>query len=78
MLRREGLTGQCYWETEWSGKAYIGVAYRGINKHGVANSLCKVDSMTSHGVWSAPMTITLPGTAIRALSYLSAPPAPTE
>uniref|UniRef100_A0A4W5NX64 B30.2/SPRY domain-containing protein n=1 Tax=Hucho hucho TaxID=62062 RepID=A0A4W5NX64_9TELE len=38
VLCREGLTGQCYWETEWSGKAYIGVAYRGINKHGEANS----------------------------------------
>ncbi|KAK6291502.1 hypothetical protein J4Q44_G00382680 [Coregonus suidteri] len=33
VLCREGLTGRCYWEVEWSGSgAVIGVAYKGINR----------------------------------------------
>lgn len=27
VLCTQGLTGRCYWETEWSGRAFIGVAY---------------------------------------------------
>ncbi|XP_071209407.1 NACHT, LRR and PYD domains-containing protein 3-like isoform X1 [Salvelinus alpinus] len=32
VLCREGLTGRCYWEVEWSGLADIGVTYKGINR----------------------------------------------
>ncbi|XP_029595032.1 NACHT, LRR and PYD domains-containing protein 12 [Salmo trutta] len=32
VLCREGLTGRCYWEVEWSGRADIGVTYKGINR----------------------------------------------
>lgn len=34
MLCREGLTGRCYWETEWSGRVFIGVAYKRIRRKG--------------------------------------------
>uniref|UniRef100_A0A6Q2XCT1 Uncharacterized protein n=1 Tax=Esox lucius TaxID=8010 RepID=A0A6Q2XCT1_ESOLU len=35
VLCREGLSGRCYWEVEWSGKeADIGVTYKGINRRG--------------------------------------------
>ncbi|XP_070298200.1 stonustoxin subunit beta-like [Salvelinus sp. IW2-2015] len=35
VLCREGLTGRCYWEVEWSGRrADIGVTYKGINRRG--------------------------------------------
>uniref|UniRef100_A0A8C7RIZ9 B30.2/SPRY domain-containing protein n=1 Tax=Oncorhynchus mykiss TaxID=8022 RepID=A0A8C7RIZ9_ONCMY len=34
VLCREGLTGRCYWEAEWSGRADIGVTYKGINRRG--------------------------------------------
>ncbi|KAL0992611.1 hypothetical protein UPYG_G00095700 [Umbra pygmaea] len=35
VLCREGLTGRCYWEGEWSkGWADIGVTYKGINRRG--------------------------------------------
>ncbi|XP_038827467.1 NLR family CARD domain-containing protein 3-like, partial [Salvelinus namaycush] len=35
VLCREGLTGRCYWEVEWSGRrADIGVTYKGINRKG--------------------------------------------
>ncbi|XP_045568730.1 stonustoxin subunit beta-like, partial [Salmo salar] len=33
VLCREGLTGRCYWEVEWSG-ADIGVTYKGISRRG--------------------------------------------
>ncbi|XP_070978462.1 NLR family CARD domain-containing protein 3-like [Oncorhynchus clarkii lewisi] len=33
VLCREGLTGRCYWEVEWSGRgADIGVTYKGISR----------------------------------------------
>ncbi|XP_041819021.1 NACHT, LRR and PYD domains-containing protein 3-like isoform X2 [Chelmon rostratus] len=34
VLCREGLTGRCYWETEWSGRAFVGVAYRRMCRKG--------------------------------------------
>ncbi|XP_071251322.1 NLR family CARD domain-containing protein 3-like isoform X1 [Salvelinus alpinus] len=35
VLCREGLTGCCYWEVEWSGRrAGIGVTYKGISRRG--------------------------------------------
>ncbi|XP_055766286.1 NLR family CARD domain-containing protein 3-like [Salvelinus fontinalis] len=35
LLCREGLTGRCYWEVEWSGSwAVIGVTYKGISRRG--------------------------------------------
>uniref|UniRef100_A0A8C7HP35 NACHT, LRR and PYD domains-containing protein 12-like n=1 Tax=Oncorhynchus kisutch TaxID=8019 RepID=A0A8C7HP35_ONCKI len=34
VLCREGLTGRCYWEVEWSGGADIGVTYKGISRRG--------------------------------------------
>ncbi|XP_029600407.1 tripartite motif-containing protein 16-like [Salmo trutta] len=32
VLCREGLTGRCYWEVEWSGGADIGVTYKDISR----------------------------------------------
>ncbi|CAK6984027.1 NLR family CARD domain-containing protein 3-like, partial [Scomber scombrus] len=34
LLCRNGLTGRCYWEVEWSGTVYISVSYRGISRKG--------------------------------------------
>ncbi|XP_042559380.1 neoverrucotoxin subunit beta-like isoform X3 [Clupea harengus] len=35
VLCREGLSGRCYWEAEWSGRgAYIAVAYKSIQRKG--------------------------------------------
>ncbi|XP_037546854.1 NLR family CARD domain-containing protein 3-like [Nematolebias whitei] len=34
VLCKEGLTGRCYWETEWCGRACIGVTYRRICRKG--------------------------------------------
>ncbi|KAL2083525.1 hypothetical protein ACEWY4_021298 [Coilia grayii] len=39
VLCREGLTGRCYWEAEWSHRgATIAVAYKGINRKGEHDS----------------------------------------
>uniref|UniRef100_A0A8C7JVZ5 Uncharacterized protein n=1 Tax=Oncorhynchus kisutch TaxID=8019 RepID=A0A8C7JVZ5_ONCKI len=42
VLCREGLTGCCYWEVEWSGRmgAVIGVTYKGISRRGGGNDCC--------------------------------------
>ncbi|XP_070999991.1 NLR family CARD domain-containing protein 3-like [Oncorhynchus clarkii lewisi] len=42
VLCREGLTGRCYWEVEWSGilGADIGVTYKGINRRGGVQDCC--------------------------------------
>ncbi|XP_030204542.1 NLR family CARD domain-containing protein 3 isoform X5 [Gadus morhua] len=32
VLCRGVLTGRCYWEAEWEGEVYIGVAYRGMTR----------------------------------------------
>ncbi len=34
VLCKNGLTGRCYWEVEWSGNVSIAVAYRGIKRKG--------------------------------------------
>ncbi|KAM4603549.1 NACHT, LRR and PYD domains-containing protein 3-like isoform 1-T1 [Polymixia lowei] len=34
VLCREGLTGRCYWEVEWTGLVPIGVTYKTINRKG--------------------------------------------
>ncbi|XP_021420422.2 NACHT, LRR and PYD domains-containing protein 12 [Oncorhynchus mykiss] len=34
VLCREGLDGRCYWEAECSGRALMGVSYRGISRRG--------------------------------------------
>ncbi|XP_064866957.1 NACHT, LRR and PYD domains-containing protein 12-like [Oncorhynchus nerka] len=41
VLCREGLTGRCYWEVEWSGRrAVIGVTYKGISRRGRGEDCC--------------------------------------
>uniref|UniRef100_A0A8L0DU62 B30.2/SPRY domain-containing protein n=1 Tax=Oncorhynchus mykiss TaxID=8022 RepID=A0A8L0DU62_ONCMY len=41
VLCREGLTGRCYWEVEWSGRrAVIGVTYKGISRRGRVKDCC--------------------------------------
>ncbi|XP_031675704.1 NLR family CARD domain-containing protein 3-like, partial [Oncorhynchus kisutch] len=40
VLCREGLTGCCYWEAEWSGGAVIGVTYKGISRRGRVDDCC--------------------------------------
>ncbi|XP_042169243.1 NLR family CARD domain-containing protein 3-like [Oncorhynchus tshawytscha] len=40
VLCREGLTGHCYWEVEWSGGAVIGVTYKGISRRGRGEDCC--------------------------------------
>ncbi|XP_045070840.1 stonustoxin subunit beta-like, partial [Coregonus clupeaformis] len=43
VLCREGLTGRCYWEVEWSGRgADIGVTYKGISRRGGGNDGCVI------------------------------------
>ncbi|XP_059210701.1 tripartite motif-containing protein 16-like [Centropristis striata] len=37
VLSKEGLTGRCYWEVEWSGYADIAVAYKDISRTGNPN-----------------------------------------
>lgn len=34
LLCRDGLTGRCYWEAEWTGVVYLSVAYRGMGRRG--------------------------------------------
>ncbi|XP_029020586.1 NACHT, LRR and PYD domains-containing protein 3-like [Betta splendens] len=34
LLCRNGLTGRCYWEVEWTGEVHISVSYRGIKRTG--------------------------------------------
>uniref|UniRef100_A0A674E5M4 B30.2/SPRY domain-containing protein n=1 Tax=Salmo trutta TaxID=8032 RepID=A0A674E5M4_SALTR len=40
VLCREGLTGRCYWEVEWSGSLNIGVTYKGISRRGGKEDCC--------------------------------------
>ncbi|XP_054871723.1 NLR family CARD domain-containing protein 3-like isoform X1 [Amphiprion ocellaris] len=34
---RNGLTGRCYWEVEWSGEVHVSVSYRGIRRRGLSD-----------------------------------------
>uniref|UniRef100_A0A8C7WXN5 NLR family CARD domain-containing protein 3-like n=1 Tax=Oryzias sinensis TaxID=183150 RepID=A0A8C7WXN5_9TELE len=34
LLCRDGLTGRCYWEVEWTDFVYVSVSYRGIRRKG--------------------------------------------
>ncbi|XP_067103200.1 NACHT, LRR and PYD domains-containing protein 12-like isoform X1 [Osmerus mordax] len=44
VLCREGLSGRCYWEAEWSGGGVsIGVAYKSIRRHGAGED-CRFGS----------------------------------
>ncbi|XP_029548451.1 NLR family CARD domain-containing protein 3-like [Salmo trutta] len=75
VLCREGLTGRCYWEAEWSGRgAYIGVTYKGISRRGGVNDCClgyndkswSLDcSDNSYTVWhnNNPTTIDVPSSS---------------
>ncbi|CAJ1058983.1 stonustoxin subunit alpha-like [Xyrichtys novacula] len=38
MLCTDGLTGRCYWEVEWRGRAAISVSYRGISRKDELNN----------------------------------------
>ncbi|XP_071207632.1 NLR family CARD domain-containing protein 3-like isoform X3 [Salvelinus alpinus] len=41
VLCREGLTGRCYWEVEWSGGgAGIGLTYKGTSRRGGGDDCC--------------------------------------
>uniref|UniRef100_A0A673XAP7 Tripartite motif-containing protein 16-like n=1 Tax=Salmo trutta TaxID=8032 RepID=A0A673XAP7_SALTR len=37
VLCREGLSGRCYWEVEWSGDVYTAVSYKDISRKGSDN-----------------------------------------
>ncbi|XP_036070550.1 NLR family CARD domain-containing protein 3-like isoform X2 [Oryzias melastigma] len=37
LLCRDGLTGRCYWEVEWTDRVSTSVSYRGIRKKGNSN-----------------------------------------
>uniref|UniRef100_A0A8K9USG1 B30.2/SPRY domain-containing protein n=1 Tax=Oncorhynchus mykiss TaxID=8022 RepID=A0A8K9USG1_ONCMY len=74
VLCREGLTGRCYWEVDWSGGAVIGVTYKGINRRGGANDCCfgcndkswsLICSDNSYYAWhnSNPTTIDVPSSS---------------
>ncbi|XP_054882210.1 NLR family CARD domain-containing protein 3-like [Poeciliopsis prolifica] len=60
LLCTDGLTGRCYWEVEWSGKVYMSVSYREINRKGLNDdswfglndkSWCLICSNDGYTVW---------------------------
>eukprot|EP00063_Salmo_salar_P075090 XP_014049925.1 PREDICTED: protein NLRC3-like isoform X1 [Salmo salar] len=53
VLCREGLTGCCYWEVEWSGRAHIGVTYKGISRRGDRNDCVLGANNKSWSLWSS-------------------------
>ncbi|XP_042169729.1 stonustoxin subunit beta-like, partial [Oncorhynchus tshawytscha] len=74
VLCREGLTGRCYWEVEWSGimGADIGVTYKGISRRGGGGCLGHNDtswslscSDNSYIAWhnNKPTTIDVPSSS---------------
>lgn len=69
VLCTEGLTGRCYWETEWCGRAFIGVAYRSMCRKGEGKDswLGKNDSSwglcchkNSYQTWHQGMSTAVP------------------
>ncbi|KAK6312547.1 hypothetical protein J4Q44_G00182110, partial [Coregonus suidteri] len=53
ILCREGLTGRCYWEVEWSGRGRIGVAYKGISRRGYSNDCVLGANNMSWTLWTS-------------------------
>uniref|UniRef100_A0A4W5R9Q3 B30.2/SPRY domain-containing protein n=1 Tax=Hucho hucho TaxID=62062 RepID=A0A4W5R9Q3_9TELE len=53
VLCREGLTGRCYWEVETSGRAHIGVTYKGISRRGDSNDCVLGANNMSWSLWSS-------------------------
>ncbi|XP_054916876.1 NLR family CARD domain-containing protein 3-like isoform X2 [Poeciliopsis prolifica] len=60
LLCTDGLTGRCYWEVEWSGRVYVSVSYRGIQRKGQTddswfgfnnNSWSLICSHEGYAVW---------------------------
>ncbi|XP_036376476.1 NLR family CARD domain-containing protein 3-like [Megalops cyprinoides] len=86
VLCREGLSGRCYWEAEWSGSwARIGVAYKGISREGRHidillgyndKSWCLICRSDGYSVWhnkkKTPIS-TPPSTSCRVGVYLDWP-----
>ncbi|XP_034151331.1 NACHT, LRR and PYD domains-containing protein 12-like, partial [Esox lucius] len=73
VLCREGLSGRCYWEVEWSGRgAGIGVTYKGINRRGYGDDCCLGHNDKSwslacyddrYSVWHSKKTTDIPVTS---------------
>lgn len=50
VMSAEGLTGRCYWETEWSGRAFIGAAYWSMSRKGEGEDSWLGKNQSSWGV----------------------------
>lgn len=50
VLCSEGLTGRRYWEAEWSGRVFVGVAYRGMSRKGEGDASWLGKNVSSWGV----------------------------
>ncbi|KAG7487362.1 hypothetical protein MATL_G00022450 [Megalops atlanticus] len=85
VLCREGLSGRCYWEAEWSGaSARIGVTYKGISRKGWKNSMlgcnekswCLYSTSDSYAFWhnkKTTTTLSAPSPSCRVGVYLDWP-----
>uniref|UniRef100_A0AAY4DXU9 B30.2/SPRY domain-containing protein n=1 Tax=Denticeps clupeoides TaxID=299321 RepID=A0AAY4DXU9_9TELE len=38
VLCREGVSGRCYWEVEWSGRVHVSVSYKGVSRKGAGEN----------------------------------------
>uniref|UniRef100_A0AAY4DY37 Tripartite motif-containing protein 16-like n=1 Tax=Denticeps clupeoides TaxID=299321 RepID=A0AAY4DY37_9TELE len=38
VLCREGVSGRCYWEVEWSGRVQVSVSYKGVSRKGAGDN----------------------------------------
>ncbi|XP_076152101.1 NACHT, LRR and PYD domains-containing protein 3-like [Alosa pseudoharengus] len=55
VLCREGLTGRCYWEAEWSGSgALIAVAYKSIERKGAGDDITMGQNTKSWSLYCTP------------------------
>ncbi|KAJ8278222.1 hypothetical protein GJAV_G00085260 [Gymnothorax javanicus] len=55
VLCREGLSGRCYWEAEWSGSGvYIAVSYKDISRKGLGNDSALGDNNKSWALCCSP------------------------